>query len=748
MKDTMNPDQPHRRNAVLIALLILVPLLLFMGWSQASLDLNFIHPSSAQETILLLVLSAIIFLAFVIFALILARILLKLYVERRQARLGSRFKTKMVVAFLALSLVPVCFLFAFAYGLLNRSIDKWFGIPFDIVRGDAIEIVKQTQALAEQRAVHEIGHVSQNTELRKAMAKGETAAAADFLAQEAATRSLMSVLWFDPQGRLLARAGDPSPAPAEVISALPQIASGPMAEAGVSGRLRSANEELFLAARRVAAPGGQSLGTVVGVARLPANIQRVADEIQREAQKYNELSRQRKAVKRIDLSVLLLLTLLILFVATWFAMFVSKQVTVPIQALAEGTQEISKGNLEYQVAARSDGELGTLIHSFNDMTRQLRESRLAIERAAEELQRANRELEERGNTMEAILENIPSGVISLDPQGRITEVNSTAARLFGEEKTKVARKLTDLFSAENAREISQLLRRSARQGTVTRYTELDLDGRFVFAALTLSSIRAQHGAVGSVLVVEDLSELLRAQKAAAWREVAQRVAHEIRNPLTPIQLSAERIQRLMERNGTGAASPELVTAVAESATLIDREVATLKNLVDEFSSFARFPASQPVPSSLNDIIENALNVFDGRLKGIQVHRELAADLPVIQADPEQMKRAVVNLIDNAAEAVEASVPKEIWVRTALDAERDVVELVVADSGPGIAPGAMEKLFLPYFSTKQRGTGLGLAIVSRIISEHHGTIRVEDNRPAGAKFTIELPVERAPGNAEL
>jgi len=236
MKDTMNPNQPHRRNAVLIALLILVPLLLFMGWSQASLDLNFIHPSSAQETILLLVLSAIIFLAFVIFALILARILLKLYVERRQARLGSRFKTKMVVAFLALSLVPVCFLFAFAYGLLNRSIDKWFGIPFDIVRGDAIEIVKQTQALAEQRAVHEIGHVSQNTELREAMAKGETAAAADFLAQEAATRSLMSVLWFDPQGRFLARAGDRSPAPAEVISALPQIASGPMADAGACGQ--------------------------------------------------------------------------------------------------------------------------------------------------------------------------------------------------------------------------------------------------------------------------------------------------------------------------------------------------------------------------------------------------------------------------------------------------------------------------------------------------------------------------------
>jgi len=744
----MDSSPTTRRKALLIVLLVLVPALLFLGWSQASLDLNFIHPSSAQETILLLVLSATVFLAFVIFALILMRILLKLYVERRQAKLGSRFRTKMVVAFLALSLVPVCFLFAFSYGLLNRSIDKWFGIPFDIVRGDATEIVKQLQGLAEARALHETGHIAENGGLRAAIAKDETDAVAGLLAQEVATRNLKSALCFDARGRLLARAGDPSPTPAEVNGLLPQIGSGLIVEGGVTSRSRSANEEMFLAAQRVLDPRGQLLGTVVGITRVPVNIQRVADEIQREAQKYNELSRQRKAVKRLDLSVLLLLTLLILFVATWFAMFVSKQVTVPIQALAEGTQEVSKGNLGYQITARSDDELGTLIRSFNDMTRQLRESRLAIERAAGELQGANRELEERGNTMEAILENIPNGVISFDPQGQITEVNSTAARMFGEEKTKAARKLTDLFSAEDVQEISQLLRRARRQGTVTRYMELDLEGRSVFAALTLSSIRARHGAVGSVLVVEDLSELLRAQKAAAWREVAQRVAHEIKNPLTPIQLSAERLARLIERNGPGAASSELVAAVAESATLIDREVATLKNLVDEFSNFARFPASQPVPSSLNNIIENALNVFDGRLKGIEIHRELDPGLPLVQADPEQIKRAVVNLIDNAAEAVEEVAPKEIWLRTALDAERDVVELVVADSGPGIPPQAVAKLFLPYFSTKRRGTGLGLAIVSRIISEHHGTIRVEDNRPTGAKFVIELPVEHATTNAEL
>ena len=744
----MEQEPRHSSNIFLTVLLILVPALLFLAWSQASLNLSFIHPSNAQETIFLLVLSAIIFLAFVIFALILGRILLKLYVERSQAQLGSRFKTKMVVAFLGLSLVPVCFLFAFSYGLLNRSIDKWFFIPFDIVRGDSSEIVNEIQHLAERRALDRTGHLTADDRLRAAMAKGDAGMIQHLLTQQVSDLELKSAMCFDPHGRFMAQAGDAWPGPAQVASLFPQINSGAASAGSATARLRSTDSEMFLAAGSMKGSEDRFLGTVVGITRVPVDIQRVAGEIQSEAQKYEELSRERKAVKRTDLSMLFLLTLLILFAATWFALFMSKQVTVPIQALAEATHEVSRGNLGFQITARADDELGTLIRSFNDMTRQLQESRLAVEQAARELQNANQKLEERGHTMEAILENIPNGVISFDPQGQITQVNSTVERMFGQEKTKAARKLTDLFSPEDSRQISILFRRAARQGVVTRYLELDLDERRVFVALTLSSIRARHGSVGTVLVVEDLSELLRAQKAAAWGEVAQRIAHEIKNPLTPIQLSTERIQRLIARAGPSAASSELVAAVAESATLIDREVTTLKTLVDEFSNFARFPASQPVASSLNGIIEDALNIFDGRLKGINVHRELAPELPLVQADPEQMKRAVVNLIDNAAEALEKASTREIWLRTSLDADRDLIELVVADSGPGISADAREKLFLPYFSTKQRGTGLGLAIVSRIVSEHNGTIRVEGNRPTGAKFVIELPVERVTANAEV
>ena len=740
-------DVPPRR--LLTFLLVLVSILFILAWSQSSLSLPFIHPRSSQQTILLIFLSAIIFVAFVIFALILLRILLKLYVERRQEQLGSRFKTKMVVAFLALSLVPVGFLFAFAYGLLNRSIDRWFAIPFETVRRDAGQIVRQLETTAEQRALRAATDLSSRNELLQAMVRHDLTGLDSFLWQRVVDLNLVSATCFDAHGNVLARAGEKWPDPSDIARRIPQIQQSMAPPHGDLTRWNTPSAELFLAAMPVMGDDGKRLGTVATVVPLSVTIKKTADDIDREARKYDELSREMRVLKLDYLSILGLVTLLILFIGTWLAMFLSKQVTVPIEALAQATHEVSRGNLDFQITVRADDELGTLIRSFNQMTRQLLENRRAIEQAARELQAANQQLEERGNTMEAILESIPTGVISFDPNKQIIRANSTVERMFGGRDVRSARKLSDLFSAEDTREVSRLLRRAARQGVVTRQMEVDMGGRRASVALTLSSIRARHGAVGSVLVLEDLTDLLQAQKAVAWQEVAQRIAHEIRNPLTPIQLSTERIRRLIERTGSHSSSHELFAAIRDSATLIGREVTTLKRLVDEFSSFARFPASHPVPASLNIIIEDALKVFNGRLDGITVQRDLAADLPLVQADPEQMKRAVVNLVDNAAEALEVSPRKEIWVRTALDTDRDLVEVVVADSGPGFPPEAKERLFLPYFSTKRDGTGLGLAIVSRIISDHNGTIRVEENEPAGTKFVIELPVERtAPLNAEL
>ena len=739
-------ENPYdRRKLALILLMVLVPALFFLGWSQASLNLSFIRPRSPEQTLLLLALSALIFLAFVIFALILLRILLKLYVERRQQRLGARFKTTMVVAFLGLSLVPVCFLFVFAYGLLNRTIDRWFSIPLDLIRADSQEIVRQLQAHAQSRSAHITQHLASSGTLINAVAASNQDEILGLLEREVADLNLESAMCFDHQGRLLAHAGDPFPDPSELARMHPQLSTGKVPPAGLSDNWRSGGFEMFVSAQSLLDPTGQAIGTVVGVTRLPLKLMVLSQEIQQEAQKYAQLSSERRTIKRTYLLQLWLITLVILFIATWFALFLAKQVTVPIQALAEATQEVARGNLGFQVSARASDELGIFIQSFNAMTRQLQENRLAIDRAAKELQAANLQLEERGNTIEAILENIPTGVISFDPQGQITSVNKMAKRMFGRDDMGSFRTLADLFTAEDIRDVARLFRRATRQGVAARQMELDLGGRRAFTSLTVSSVRARHGKIGSVLVLEDLSELVQAQKAAAWQEVAQRIAHEIKNPLTPIQLSTERIRRLIER--AGGLPPDLLRVVSESAALVGREVATLKSLVDEFAAFARFPAAKPQPSSLNEIVENALKIFDGRLRGIEIHRDLSPDLPLAQVDPEQMKRAVANLIDNAAEALENALQREIWVRTALDPEHDVMEITVADSGPGIAPEDKEKLFLPFFSTKHRGTGLGLAIVSRIVSEQNGIIRVEENQPTGTKFIIELPVEHAPAVQE-
>jgi hypothetical protein len=739
----MESDSGRRRKLILIVLLVLVPALFFLGWSQASLNLwFFIRPYSSEQTILLLALSTVIFLAFVIFALILLRILLKLYVERQQRQLGARFKTKMVVAFLSLSLVPVCFLFIFSYGLLNRTIDRWFSVPLDLLRQDSEEMVRQLELQAGQRADHISTHLAQSEEILQAVDRHKLPRVARLVAQEVMADPGDSALCFDSTGRLLAQAGDPWPDAPTVARYFPSVRGGRLPLDGLTGHWPAGEYELFIAVKPIM-KGAARLGTIAATTRLPSKLTSISAEIQREAQKYNELSSERKAVKRTNLTTLWLITVVILFIATWVALFLSKQVTIPIQALAKGTQEVAQGNLGFQISARAHDELGALVHSFNQMTLQLLENRRAIEQAALRLQDANRQLEERGNTIEAILENIPTGVISLDPQGQVTRLNSTAERMLGRPYVRTARALSEILPPEDAREVARMLRRAARQGVVTRQMELDLGGGRIFVALTLSSVQARHGQVGFVLVLEDLTEVLRAQRSAAWQEVAQRIAHEIKNPLTPIQLSTERILRLLERVGSSPAPPELLAAITDSAALIAREVSSLKTLVNEFTAFARFPASKPVPVRLNDILENALNVFAGRLDGIAIHRDFSPDLPLVQADPDQMKRVVVNLIDNAAEALERSLRKEIWVRSALDPEREVVEITVADSGPGISPEAKERLFLPFFSTKRSGTGLGLAIVNRIVAEHRGSIRAEENFPTGSKFVIELPVERMP-----
>ena len=426
----------------------------------------------------------------------------------------------------------------------------------------------------------------------------------------------------------------------------------------------------------------------------------------------------------------------------WVALFLAKQVTVPIQALAEGTREVSSGNFDYQVPEQAQDELGVLVRSFNAMTTQLRDSRAQIDEFTRSLQQAVQELERRRQLMQTVLENIPTGVISLDASGAVLRVNSSVSRMFGIHAEGL-HSLEELLGADGARTVQHLMRRSLRMGVVSREMETVVAGRVLHLAVTVSSLGPRRANTGYVLVLDDLSELLRSQKTEAWQEVAQRIAHEIKNPLTPIQLSAQRLLRFLEKRETsqrGASpDPEFVNLVQECSRLIEREVSTLASLVNEFSQFVRFPVAKFASANANTIVREAIEVFSGRLDGIMLKANLTENLPMVRADAGLIRSVVVNLIDNAAEALENSSFREITVFTKSLADAEAVQICVADTGHGISPEDKDKLFLPHFSTKNRGTGLGLAIAARIIAEHAGSIHVEDNFPVGARFVIELPV---------
>ncbi len=720
------------RRKVVITLAVAAFLLLAILISQGSFNLKFISPDSNQQLLFFAALSALIFLLFIALTIILGRNLLKLYAERRMGVVGSKFRTRLVVVSLLLSFLPVIALFWFSYGLMNRSIDKWFSQPVEEVRADTAAMASLISDYAGQNAASEAQSIAQSDEVVKAFANENfSPALEEFREHQLTLQGGFAVALTD--GNAVASLGIPAPWSA-------MKARFPIQQA-LRGEhpLFQWNQTDYIVG---VAPVGK--GMIVVAMPLPAKFAETQKQIQESQQRYIELARQRKLVRRTYIGFLLLLTVLVLFASTWLALFLSKLVNRPVAALAAGTEAISQGQLDYRVDIRATDELAELVQSFNSMAEQLESSRHLIEASSHELGAANEALERRRRYIETILESIPTGVISIDAARRVTLVNAALLRMFFLDRPEYAspaaltnRPLSDALPGDLLADLEPLLRRADRMGITAANLELTLPRAKMNVAITVAVL--EHGAerLGYVLVFEDLSDLLRAQKQAAWREVARRVAHEIKNPLTPIALSAERIHRHLARGTVlDESSQNIIRACAET---IGNAVETVRALVDEFSVLARFPASHPQPASLNSLVESALVLFNGRLEGIRVHTDLGADLPQVMADPEAIKRAIANLVDNAAEAMQDMIVREITISTSLVASRDAVELVVSDTGHGVSRDVKERLFLPYFSTKQRGTGLGLAIVSRIVEDHHGSIRVEENKPVGSRFVVELPV---------
>jgi two-component system nitrogen regulation sensor histidine kinase NtrY len=730
----MRPEKElSRRRKFISFLAISVFLLLAVIVSQTSFDLPFLNPGSNQQLAFFAALSILIFLLFVALTVVLGRNLIKLFAERRLGVLGSKFRTRIVVAGLLLSFLPVIFMFFFAYGLMNRTIDKWFSRPVEEVRQDTAMMASLLANYAAQNAHAEALSIASEPATEHAFAGHSfSAVVGDFRKHEATLQGGFALALLG--GNAEASLGAPGPW-ATLKKSLPQDLLSPPAGSVIT---YDHTDYVF-----GTAPVGDR-GLVLVAMPLPKTFSETVKQIEASQQRYVELVSQRKLVRRTYMDMLLLLTVLVLFATTWLAMYLSKLVVRPVAALAEATQEISRGRLDYRVEIHAADELGDLVRSFNRMAEELEVSRHQLESSSRELEEVNVALEQRRQHMETILESIPTGVLSLDAGRRITHVNHALVRLFRPKGTEsgtpavlIGSMLTDIFPAEVMEDLEPLLRRADRMGTTTTQMEFDLQHEALNVAVTVATLRHEGKSLGYVLVFEDLSDLLKAQRQAAWREVARRVAHEIKNPLTPIALSAERIRRHLDRGTPPDANS--IAVLHSCATTIVSAVETLRTLVDEFSTLARFPAAKPQPASINSIIENTLAMFNGRLDNIRVRTSLSPDLPRVLADGEAIKRALANLVDNAAEAMQGSMLRDIEISTSLVASHDAIEITVADTGHGVTQELKERLFLPYFSTKNRGTGLGLAIVSRIMEDHHGSIRVEENKPVGTRFVLELPV---------
>jgi two-component system, NtrC family, nitrogen regulation sensor histidine kinase NtrY len=721
---------------------ILLTLLLAAVFTLGSLDVP-IEPGTWREMLDFFAVSCFILAGFLVFGLIFVRSFVRLRMERSKAQLGARFKTKMVLGAVAISLLPAMFMFFVSYALLNRTLGRWFPRPLEIASEETQKLLNDFGRGTVPR-LHLLGY-----QLATHLSDSP-----DVFLQRGLDLGLDALWLFDSNGNLLmgGTACEDRPEPPST-----RICRNP----GVYGSLQrtlpsgmevwQVNNRSFLAAHIPVQLPDHQKATLVTAYRTAPNFFNRMTIIQAQTQEYEKVKQSLRALKRQMLLILLFFTLLVLSAATWVALFLAKQVTVPIQALAEGTREISSGNFDYQVPEQTQDELGILIRSFNSMTTQLRDSRSQIDEFTRNLQQAVQELERRRQLMETVLENIPAGVIYMDAAGGIQRTNTALLQMFQADSRPIT-SLESLVGAEADRTLENLMRRALRMGVVSREIEVLVSDRLLHLAVTVSSLGPRRAHTGYVIVFDDLTEVLRAQKSAAWQEVARRIAHEIKNPLTPIQLSAQRMLHHIELHGTNgkpdSPDPELPRIVQECSRLIVREVATLASLVNEFSQFVRFPAAKLHPTDTNTVVREALEVFSGRLDGIQVRTSFEENLPSVRADALLLRSVLINLIDNAAEALEGAAAREITLSTHLRPESDTIEIAVVDTGHGISPEDKDKLFLPHFSTKDRGTGLGLAIAARIISEHGGSLRVEDNRPVGSRFLIELPVAETTSPAAL
>jgi len=728
-----------RSRLIILGCLILLPLLTWLETRVIGLgEVSF--PVSGNVLIFVLINFNVLLLLLVVFLVL--RNLAQLVFERRRRFLGTKLRAKLVIAFVAMSFFPTGLLFFISLQFISTSMDYWFNINVAGSLEESMAIARNIYQEAEGQAGRRAGLVAESLAAKSSRGAGE-GNLAPLLQAALKTHNLAGLEVISAQRATLARVWRPG----IYAAGLPEIPAEVMRKA-ISGKapqvlIHPAPEgELVRGLHPLWEDGPEvNRGVVVATIIIPAERVRRLKTISAGYEGYQQLMLLKTPIKASLLVMLLIVTLLIVFCAVWFAFYVASGLTGPMARLAEATRRVAEGELDFVVEKTSGDEMGTLVDSFNRMTGDLSASKKQLEEANEALRQSSLEAETRRRYMEIVLQNVGAGVISVDAMGRITTVNRFAENLLGiDRRAFLGQDYREVLRPEHQRVLEAFFAELSASGKPSLEKPLKLTVAAGTFSLRVKITRLSDESdqdLGVVLVFDNLTELEKAQRMAAWREVARRIAHEVKNPLTPIQLSAQRLRkRYLDRLGEDREVFELCTKT------IIAQVEELKKLVSEFSSFARMPAAQKSRGNFVEMAREVFVLYQEAHKDRQFRLQVEGPIPAFSFDSEQMKRVLVNLMNNAVAATAAG-HGIIELIISFAEERKAVILELRDNGPGISEQDKARLFEPYFSRKKTGTGLGLAIVSTVVADHQGYIRVKDNEPTGARFIIELPV----GDAE-
>lgn len=730
-------EEAKRRRRERVIILILVAVVAVLTYIETKV-VRFGAGLPVSNTIITFILINLNMLLLLLLIFLVLRNIVKLLYDRKRKVMGAKLRTKLVVVFACLSLIPTVLLFLFSSQFITSSMAFWFNIPVEQSLEKSLEVGRQVYRHVGENNRFFLERVAYQISRRKLLADKNRDALKHYIQVVQGAFNLQAIEVYSRSSQRLAVALDTGleGTPLEPVSAdsiHKELQLGRFLT--LSGFLPSGEMVRTLGRIPINAGPDKALGIVAVTTVIPETLSENMATILRGFDQYRQMKVFKRPIQVSHLITLSIVALLIMFCATWFGFYVSKTLTVPIQELAKGTRRIAGGDLDFAIEMVSDDEMGTLVDSFNKMTRDLRLGKQQLESSTQELKERNLEIEQRRLYMETVLQNVSAGVISLDARGFHTTINKSAEKMLGfEAKQFLNRHYKSVLGPEYLTLANEILEEleNGPGNWVQRNVKITIDQTARTFMVHVTALKDENDRfMGTVVVFDDLTEIEKAQRMAAWREVARRIAHEVKNPLTPIKLSAQRLRLKYGEQIQGDRS--VFTECTQ--TIID-QVDQLKNLVNEFSSFARLPSVNREPCHLQAIVGEAVALYREAHLDIAFKIEEGSEIPQLNLDPGQMRRVLLNLIDNAIAAMDGS--GTITITLSFDPVSKSAQLSVSDTGAGIAPEDKSRLFEPYFSTKRTGMGLGLSIVNAIVEDHDGSIRVKNNYPAGTIFIVELP----------